>query len=99
MLPVIKEIEFVHATRTIMRLSALGPGQVCALCQSDTNLISVSAAARIGKVNSMRVREWVVCSLGEEKEPVSMETLVCLDCLSGCRLLHPGSPPERPFTV
>jgi|WetSurMetagenome_2_1015567.scaffolds.fasta_scaffold900388_1 hypothetical protein len=95
MFPVIKEIEFVHATHTRTRLSALSPGRVCALCQRDTNLISVSAAARIGKANPLRVLEWVVSGLGEEKEPVSMETLVCLDCLSGCRLQQPGSPPEQ----
>jgi hypothetical protein len=97
MFPVIKEIEFVHATHIRARLTALSPGQVCVLCQSDTNLISVSAAARIGKANPLRILEWVVFSLGEEKEPVSMETLVCLDCLSGCRLLQRSSPPEQSF--
>jgi hypothetical protein len=85
---VIEEVTLIHAHRTKSRRRHPVSEHFCALCQSDRELISVAAAARIGRVNPLRLREWLVFGLASAREPLSLETLVCLDCLSRCRMMQ-----------
>ena len=78
---VIEELSLIHVHRTRKSVRRPAHDQICAVCKSDAELISLAAAARISRVDPENLCDAFRRSMGLAGEDIREKTLVCLDCL------------------
>jgi hypothetical protein len=78
----IKEVTYCHARRRTIKWRRTGVPPLCAICGTDTELISMAAAARCAGVSPEALGGWLECFQEPAGTPFQQKTLVCLGCLS-----------------
>jgi len=81
----IKEVTYLRSRRLTIKRRRIVSTPLCAICGGDTELISVSAAARCAGISQARLCDWLEGLQVPATTSFQQTTLVCLGCLSRCQ--------------
>lgn len=87
----IEEMFIIRGRRTSIRRRRFDSVYSCAICESDTELISVAAGSRLIRTDILELCKWCGRLTGTTGTDFQPQTLVCLKCLSKYRADRPGT--------